>query len=152
MLNLDLKKLEKMIELIEQTDVTEIEIKEGEVSVRIQRGLAALPEKTVPFPEKPSVSSALPSTPAPVEVAVVESHKYHTVHSPMVGTFYAAPSPQAKPFAQVGQSVKAGDVLCIIEAMKMMNQIESDKTGIIKKIHGENGMPVEFDQPLFDIE
>lgn len=146
---MDIRKIKKLIELIEESDITELEIKEGDEAIKLRRGQAgieALPVATAPAP-------AIPASPKSTPAAEVEkpAPKGHTVNSPMVGTFYRAPSPEAQVFAEVGQKVKAGDVLCIIEAMKMMNQIESDKDGTLQTIHVENGEPVEFDQPLFTI-
>jgi acetyl-CoA carboxylase biotin carboxyl carrier protein len=154
MVNIDLRKIEKVIELISHTDVTEIEIREGETSIRIQRGNTApvvVTQAPAVFtsvhPPEVNPASHEPKTPTPEETA-----KKHIVRSPMVGTFYVSPSPEAKAFVVIGQAVKAGDVLCIVEAMKMMNQIEADKDGTVTERLIENGMPVEFDQPLFVIE
>ncbi len=150
---MDIRKIKKLIELLEESGIAEIEIKEGEESVRISR------HSTAPQPMHYSVPMAAPQ-PAPaaaptataVAAAAPAAASGHTVKSPMVGTFYRSASPGAKSFADVGQQVKVGDVLCIVEAMKMMNQIESDKAGVVKAILVENGQPVEFDQPLFIIE
>lgn len=167
MINIDLRKLEKMIEMISETDVTEIEIREGEVSVRISRGQkTALQAAPMTYMAPPVSASPVAATSGPVgENAQGRSHEStsaatsespqpakHTIRSPMVGTFYLAPSPEAKVFVEIGQQVKAGDVICIVEAMKMMNQIESDKDGTVTARLVENGSPVEFDQPLFVIE
>lgn len=153
-LSMDIRKIKKLIELVEESGISELEISEGEESVRISR---ALPAASFPMQSfqlaQPAPAVATPvteSAPKVVESAPV-SHA-QTINSPMVGTFYRTPSPDSKPFVEVGQSVKVGDVLCIVEAMKMMNQIESEKSGIIKAILVENGQPVEFDQPLFAIE
>ena len=146
---MDIRKVKKLIELIEESNITELEIKEGEESIRISRGT-----KQVEIVPQVSVS---PTTVAPTAQETVATNSTsleasgHIVASPMVGTFYKAPSPDAKPFVDVGQKVNAGDVLCIIEAMKMMNQIECDKSGTVQAVHIENGEPVEFDQPLFTI-
>jgi acetyl-CoA carboxylase biotin carboxyl carrier protein len=144
---MDIRKIRKLIELIEETGVAEIEIREGEESVRINRyGVQAPPQVMAP----PVMAQAAPvaaNAPPPAQV-----HKGHVLRSPMVGTMYIASSPGAKPFAEIGQTVKAGDVLCIIEAMKMLNQIEADHAGVITARLVENGHPVEFDQPLFIIE
>ncbi len=158
--SLDLRKIEKLIELVQQTDVSEIEIKEGETTIRIQRGShQAMVTQPMMQNYAPAYAPAYAPPPAPAQPEIVEKAKEsaasankHTVRSPMVGTFYASPSPEAKSFVEIGQAVKAGDVLCIIEAMKMMNQIESDKDGIVSARLVENGMPIEFDQPLFVIE
>ncbi|WP_369601077.1 acetyl-CoA carboxylase biotin carboxyl carrier protein [Hahella sp. SMD15-11] len=146
---MDIRKVKKLIELIEGSDISEIEIREGDDSVRITRGgvapMAPMVPVAMPQPAAAQAAGEAAQAPAPVEP------EGHIVRSPMVGTFYRAPSPDANPFVEVGQSVKPGDVLCIIEAMKMMNQIEADKAGTITQILVENGQPVEFDQPLFVI-
>lgn len=151
---MDIRKIKTLIELLEGSDVTEIEICEGEESVRISRGHAqpvyAAPPMAMPFTAAHPASAA-PAAPAPVAPAAAAEPAGHLVRSPMVGTFYRSPSPGAKAFVEVGQSVKAGEVICIIEAMKMMNHIESDKAGKISAILVEDGQPVEFDQPLFSI-
>jgi acetyl-CoA carboxylase biotin carboxyl carrier protein len=150
-MSLDLRKVEKILELIANTDITEIELHEGENSIRVQRG------SPQPILAHAPVSHLTPSIATPASQTTNEpittstSHQ-HTVRSPMVGTFYLSPSPTSKPFIEIGQNIKAGDVLCIIEAMKMMNQIEADKDGVVTSRLVENGMPVEFDQPLFIIE
>ncbi len=152
---MDIRKVKKLIELLEESGIDEIEIKEGEESVRISRhrpqptlaNVVAAP--VVPMPTMPpavAAASTAPDSKAPP----AESHGF-TQRSPMVGTFYAASSPNAAAFANVGQSVKAGDVLCIIEAMKMMNQITAERGGVIESILVENGQAIEFDQPLFII-
>ena len=151
---MDIRKVKKLIELLEASGVAEIEIHEGEESIRISRAS----QVTVPGPAAAVPTTTIPAAadPVPESAAVEETQEPelggHVVKSPMVGTFYSAPSPGAKPFASVGQQVKAGDTLCIIEAMKLMNQIESDKSGTIKAILVENGQPVEYNQPLFVIE
>ena len=151
---MDIRKVKKLIELLEESDINEIEIQEGEESVRISRSssiVAAAPvvqaapaavAASAPAPAAPAAAPAAPAAPA------VDGH---AVNSPMVGTFYGAPSPGAAPFVSVGQSVKEGDVICIVEAMKMMNQIEADKAGTITAILVEDGEAVEFDQPLVTI-
>ena len=143
---MDIRKVKKLIELLEESDVAEIEIHEGEESVRISRQSSSAALMPAPV--------AAPAAPAPVaaEEKEPEEPSGHLVRSPMVGTFYRAPSPGAKPFIEEGQQVKNGETLCIIEAMKILNQIESDKSGVIKKILVENGQPVEYNQPLFSIE
>ena len=151
---MDIRKIKTLIELLEGSDVTEIEICEGEESVRISRGHAqpvyAAPPMAMPFTAAHPAPAA-PAAPAPMAPAAAAEPAGHLVRSPMVGTFYRSPSPGAKAFVEVGQSVKAGEVICIIEAMKMMNHIESDKAGKISAILVEDGQPVEFDQPLFSI-
>jgi acetyl-CoA carboxylase biotin carboxyl carrier protein len=156
---MDIRKIKKLIELIEETGVAEIEIREGEESVRISRKNETAPTMlhypqnfgTMP-PQAPAAPSAT-AAPAPA-AATTESTlpEGHTVYSPMVGTMYHSPTPDAAPFVSVGQSVKVGETLCIIEAMKMMNQIEADKAGTITAILMDNGQPVEFGQPLFVIK
>ena len=154
---MDIRKIKKLIELVEESGVAELEITEGEESVRIHRGPSAsaapmnyhIPAQAAPAPAAPAAPTA-PS--APAEPAEAQGPAGHQVKSPMVGTFYRASSPTAKSFVEVGQSVNVGDTLCIVEAMKMMNQIESDKAGVVKAILVENQEPVEFDQPLFIIE
>ncbi|MBR9829120.1 MAG: acetyl-CoA carboxylase biotin carboxyl carrier protein [Oceanospirillales bacterium] len=148
---MDIRKVKKLIELLEESNINEIEIKEGEESVRISRGgsqiiAAPAPQYMAPAPAAPAPVAA-PVAEAPVEPQLAG----HALRSPMVGTFYRSPSPSSGPFVEVGQSVKAGDVICIVEAMKMMNQIEADKSGVIESILVEDGQPVEFDQPLITI-
>ena len=139
---MDIRKIKKLIELVEESGIAELEITEGEDSVRISRhGSAVAPVAYAPAPvAAPSAAAAAPALSG------------HVVRSPMVGTFYRSASPDAGPFIEEGQQVKAGDPLCIVEAMKMMNQIQSDKTGVVKSILVSNGDTVEFDQPLFIIE
>ena len=150
---MDIRKVKKLIELLEASSVDEIEIKEGEESVRISRNTAAPIAMAAPVaaPAMPAAIAAAPSTPAPASEAAAPSAA-NAVKSPMVGTFYRSPSPDAEPFVEIGQSVRAGDVLCIVEAMKMMNQIEADRAGTVTAVHAENGEPVEFDQPLITVE
>jgi len=153
---MDIRKVKKLIELLEASSVDEIEIKEGEESVRISRNKAASIAMAAPVaaPAMPAPLAPAPAAPAPVP-ATTEAAAPSTanaVTSPMVGTFYRSPSPDAPAFVEVGQSVRAGDVLCIVEAMKMMNQIEADRAGTVTAIHAENGEPVEFDQPLITVE
>ncbi len=148
---MDIRKVKKLIELLQESDIAEIEINEGEESVRISR---ATSQVMVAAPMAAPVAAAPAAAPvaAPVEApAEAEEIGGHQVTSPMVGTFYRAPSPEAKFFVEEGQQVSAGDTLCIIEAMKILNQIESDKAGTVKKILVENGDPVEFNQPMFII-
>ena len=151
---MDIRKVKKLIELLEESNIDEIEIKEGEESVRISRnGAAALSMAAQAAPVYAPPAAAPPPQPAPAAVAppVETGPAGHLLNSPMVGTFYRSPSPSSPSFVEVGQTVKAGDVICIVEAMKMMNQIEADKAGTIAAILVENGQPVEFDQPLFSI-
>ena len=151
---MDIRKIKKLIELTEESGVAEIEIKEGEESVRISRMNPPVPIQTLPA----AAPAALVSAPAPATSAIPEADAQKTedqgnpFRSPMVGTFYRAPNPQSQPFAEEGQTVSKGDVLCIIEAMKMMNQIESDRSGTVRRALVENGQAVEFDQPLFLID
>lgn len=150
---MDIRKIKKLIELLEESGINELEITEGEESVRISRNGSA-PQYAPMQHYAPAQQQYAPAA-APVAPAAVEAPKAisgHVMKSPMVGSFYRAASPTAKAFVEVGQSVKVGDTLCIVEAMKMMNQIQSDKAGVIKEILVENGEPVEFDQPLFVIE
>jgi len=150
---MDLRKLKTLIELVESSGIAELEIQEGEERVRITR--APVAGGTAPSPGSaaapihvsaaPVPVSALPAAEAP---APPEEPEGHLLRSPMVGTFYRAASPGAKPFVEVGDSVQVGDTLCIIEAMKLMNEIEADKAGVVKQVLAENGQPVEFGQPL----
>ncbi|MBS3786063.1 MAG: acetyl-CoA carboxylase biotin carboxyl carrier protein [Gammaproteobacteria bacterium] len=148
---MDIRKIKRLIELLDESGVNEIEIHEGEESVRISRGGA---QAVAPAP----VYSAPPVAPGPAAPAAAAAEPHdseptgHLVRSPMVGTFYRAPSPEANAFVEEGQTVTAGDTLCIIEAMKMLNQIEADRSGVVTRVLIENGQPVEFDQPLFVID
>ncbi|OUR80436.1 acetyl-CoA carboxylase, biotin carboxyl carrier protein [Colwellia psychrerythraea] len=149
---MDIRKIKKLIELVEESGINELEISEGEESVRISRGAVAV--QAAPMMQAPMMQAAPMAAPvaaAPVEAAapVITGH---IVRSPMVGTYYASASPDAPAFAEVGKHVNAGDTLCIVEAMKMMNQIEADKSGVIKEILAKNEDAIEFDQPLFIIE
>ena len=150
---MDIRTIKKLIELLDSSGVAEIEVKEGDTAVRISRMPSNMPVMQAPMPQPVVVNAAPPVAPAatnsPPEPAALSGH---AVTSPMVGTFYRSASPGSKPFVEVGQSVKQGDTLCIIEAMKMFNQIEADKAGVVKAILCENGQPVEFDQPLVIIE
>ena len=149
---MDIRKIKKLIELVEESGIAELEIAEGEESVRISRNGTAAPAPIqyaaapMPAPAAAPVAAAAEAPAAPAAPAG------HHVLSPMVGTFYRSPSPEAKSFVEVGQTVSAGDTLCIVEAMKMMNQIEADKSGVVTAILVEDGQPVEFDQPLVVIE
>ncbi|MGL4735480.1 MAG: acetyl-CoA carboxylase biotin carboxyl carrier protein [Enterovibrio sp.] len=151
---MDIRKIKKLIELVEESGIAELEISEGEESVRINRAMPVAPMQQVyasmqaPMPA-PAVAAPIAQTAAPEPVVAPSGH---TVLSPMVGTFYGSPSPDANPFISVGKNVKVGDTLCIVEAMKMMNQIQADKSGVVKAILCEDGQAVEFDQPLVIIE
>jgi len=152
---MDIRKIKKLIDLIQESDVAEIEIQEGEESVRISRnGPASAPMMMA----APTMQQSAPAAaPAPIAVEaeatpVSAANTNNAVKSPMVGTFYRSSSPESAPFAEIGQTVAEGDVICIIEAMKMFNQIESDRSGVIKAILIENGHAVEFDEPLIIIE
>ena len=149
---MDIRKIKKLIELVEESGISELEISEGEESVRISRNspVSAAPIQYAAAPAP--VAAAPAATPVAAEAAAPAVPAGHQVLSPMVGTFYGAPSPDAKPFVKVGQSVTAGETLCIVEAMKMMNQIEADKSGVVTAILVEDGQPVEFDQALVIIE
>ncbi|MGB0237284.1 MAG: acetyl-CoA carboxylase biotin carboxyl carrier protein [Cycloclasticus sp.] len=150
---MDIRKIKKLIELIEESDIAEIEIHEGEESVRINRYSSTQPVAVVPSPAVAAPAPASASTvPEPAAATKGNEPSGHVITSPMVGTFYDAPEPGATPFVKLGQSVQKGDTLCIIEAMKILNQIEADKSGVIASIMADNGHPVEFDQPLFIIE
>ena len=151
---MDIRKVKKLIELLEQSNINELEINEGDESVRISRGGSAVTYTAAPAPA-PVAAAPAPApaaAAAPVEAAPEsEQLEGHAVKSPMVGTFYASPAPGSPAFVSVGQTVAAGDVICIIEAMKMMNQIEADKSGTIGAILVEDGEAVEFDQPIVTI-
>jgi acetyl-CoA carboxylase biotin carboxyl carrier protein len=151
---LDIRKVKKLIELLEESGIAEIEIKEGEEAVRISRMPTGVPHMQPTMMQAPAVAAAPAAAPAAVAAPAAPARRTseHVVAAPMVGTFYASASPGAKPFVEIGSEVKEGQVLCIIEAMKMMNQIESDKAGKITAIMATNGDPVEFGQPLFVIE
>jgi len=163
---MDIRKVKKLIELLEESNIDEIEIQEGEESVRISRNSAsslqglvapAMAPAMAPAAAVPAAAPAPAPPPAPAaaeaaaEPAAAAGTSGHVVKSPMVGTFYRAPSPSSPSFVEVGQHVKVGDVICIVEAMKMMNQIEADKAGVVEAILVENGQAVEFDQPLVTI-
>ena len=148
---MDIRKVKKLIELLEESGIDELEIREGEESVRISRNSQRA--QFIPQPQVMQTAApvAAPAPDAPKAADTPAKPEGHQVRSPMVGTFYRSPSPDAAAFVEVGHKVKAGDVLCIIEAMKMMNQIEADKTGTISAILVEDGEPVEYNQPLFAI-
>ena len=151
---MDLRKLKKLIDLVQESGIAELEITEGEEKVRINRvgvlghpGMMTMPQATSPVASIPTatVLAATPAAEAPTEP------DGHIVKSPMVGTFYRSAAPGSKPFVEIGQNINAGETLCIIEAMKLLNEIEADQTGIVKKVLVENGQPVEYGQPLFII-
>ncbi|WP_116631096.1 acetyl-CoA carboxylase biotin carboxyl carrier protein [Pasteurella langaaensis] len=155
---MDIRKIKKLIELVEESGIMELEISEGEESVRISRGSAAPSAVQYTLPAAaPAVSAPVAQTAAPAatpasEPVAADNLSGHVIRSPMVGTFYRSPSPEAPSFVEVGQSVKVGDALCIVEAMKMMNRIEADKAGVVKAILINDGDAVEFDEPLIVIE
>jgi acetyl-CoA carboxylase biotin carboxyl carrier protein len=155
---MDLRKIKTLIELVEESGISELEVKEGEESVRISRnpgGLGAPIQYYAPPPQAPPPALAAPAPAAPAAAAPAAAKPVDNrfvVKAPMVGTFYRAPSPGAKAFVEVGQTVRSGQTLCIIEAMKMLNQIEADRSGVIAEILAENEKPVEFDQPMFIID
>ena len=152
---MDIRKIKKLIELVEESGITELEVQEEEGTVRISRAAPAVAPAAIQYAAAP-VAPAAPPAAAPVAAAPAEAPvaeiSGHQVRSPMVGTFYRSPSPEAKAFVEVGQTVKVGDALCIVEAMKMMNRIEADKAGVVKAILVNDGEAVEFDQPLIVIE
>ncbi|MEE9444082.1 MAG: acetyl-CoA carboxylase biotin carboxyl carrier protein [Cocleimonas sp.] len=153
---MDVRKIKKLIELIQASDIAELEIVEGEESVRISRNSPA-PVMAAPIALAPAPVAAAPAVATGNDLGLTapvtaEGPAGETIDSPMVGTYYEAASPTSAPFVKVGQSVSVGDTLCIIEAMKMLNQIESEKSGVIKEVLVENEQPIEFGQPLFVIE
>ncbi|MBS6187519.1 MAG: acetyl-CoA carboxylase biotin carboxyl carrier protein [Haemophilus parainfluenzae] len=152
---MDIRKIKKLIELVEESGITELEVQEEEGTVRISRAAPAVVPAAIQYAAAPvapvAAPAAAPAAAAPAEAPVAEVSG-HQVRSPMVGTFYRSPSPEAKAFVEVGQIVKVGDALCIVEAMKMMNRIEADKAGVVKAILVNDGEAVEFDQPLIVIE
>jgi acetyl-CoA carboxylase biotin carboxyl carrier protein len=152
---MDLRKLKKLIDLVEESGISELELTEGEESVRISRqGQVVQQPQQYTIPQQPTLAlqnqAPTPTTSANTEEEAQEIE--HALTSPMVGTFYRSSSPEADPYVEVGSSVKKGDTLCIIEAMKLLNEIEADRDGIVKKIMVENAQPVEFGEPLFIIE
>ncbi|TDQ58016.1 biotin carboxyl carrier protein [Mesocricetibacter intestinalis] len=154
---MDIRKIKKLIELVEESGIMELEISEGEESVRISRGAPAPSSVQYTLPAAapapaPSVAPAAQAAPAAAPSLPAEELSGYLIRSPMVGTFYRSPSPEAKAFVEVGQAVKVGDALCIVEAMKMMNRIEADKAGVVKAILINDGDAVEFDEPLIVIE
>ena len=148
---MDIRKVKKLIELLEESGIAELEIKEGEESVRISRYSASAPVMQMAAPAMAAAPVAVAAPTALVAAPAAADISGQQIKSPMVGTFYASASPTSGPFVKEGQTVKVGDTLCIIEAMKMMNQIEADKSGVIEAILVEDGEPVEFDQPLVTI-
>lgn len=152
---MDIRKIKKLIELVEESGITELEVQEEEGTVRISRAAPAVAPAAIQYAAAPvapvAAPAAAPAAAAPTEAPAAEISG-HQVRSPMVGTFYRSPSPEAKAFVEVGQTVKVGDALCIVEAMKMMNRIEADKAGVVKAILVNDGEAVEFDQPLIVIE
>jgi acetyl-CoA carboxylase biotin carboxyl carrier protein len=152
---MDIRKVKKLIELLESSDVAEIEIKEGEEAVRISRASKVTPPpmqyQSAPAPAAPAPAPAAAAAPASEAPKDSKKIRGNVVKSPMVGTFYRSPSPSSPSFVEVGQHVKVGDVICIVEAMKMMNQIESDHSGVVEAILVQDGEPVEFDQALVTI-
>jgi len=155
---MDIRKIKKLIELLEESGIAEIEIKEGEEAVRISRmppGAIAHPPQVTHLTQAPTTAAA-PAVVTDVGAGEGAAQKTtpseHVITAPMVGTFYASPSPGAKPFVEIGDEIKVGQILCIIEAMKMMNQIEADRAGRVASVMARNGDPVEFGQPLFVVE
>ncbi|TPH21413.1 acetyl-CoA carboxylase biotin carboxyl carrier protein [Haemophilus haemolyticus] len=155
---MDIRKIKKLIELVEESGITELEVQEEEGTVRISRAAPAVAPAAVQYAAAPVVAPTPAAAPAQAPAAATSAPAAsdelsgHLVRSPMVGTFYRSPSPEAKAFVEVGQSVKVGDALCIVEAMKMMNRIEADKAGVVKAILINDGDAVEFDEPLIVIE
>jgi len=151
---MDLRKLKKLIDLVQESGIAELEITEGEEKVKIVKGgeatVTPVVPATAPLAGAPATAPAPAAAPAAAASTAEEAAQPgHVLKAPMVGTFYRSPSPEAKPFVEVGQNVKAGETVCIIEAMKLMNEIEADATGMIKAILVESGQPVEYGQPLF---
>ncbi|AHE48463.1 MULTISPECIES: acetyl-CoA carboxylase biotin carboxyl carrier protein [Aeromonas] len=153
---MDIRKIKKLIELVEESGIAELEISEGEESVRISRNfsgqVSVAPQMMMQPAQVQQAAAPVAAAAQAAAPAADAAPSGHLMRSPMVGSFYRSSSPEAKPFVEVGQHVNVGDTLCIVEAMKMMNQIESDKAGVIKAILVENGQAVEFDEPLFIIE
>ncbi|MHB8254116.1 MAG: acetyl-CoA carboxylase biotin carboxyl carrier protein [Acidiferrobacter sp.] len=147
---MDIRKVKKLIEMLEASHLGELEIREGEESIRISRGTSSAPASIVPHQAPPPATMTASSASEPVMAKAVPSG--HPVLSPMVGTFYRAPSPDSQPFVEIGSTVSVGDPLCIIEAMKMLNEIEADRAGVVRAIFKENGQPVEYGETLFVIE
>ena len=155
---MDLRKIKKLMELLEESGIAEIEVKEGEESIKLSRNISSTTSMQVPQVIQQPIQTSQPPTnqqTSDMEANAVDNlkeEKRNTVNSPMVGTFYASASPESKPFVTIGQSVKKGDTLCILEAMKMMNQVQAESDGKIVEILVDNAEPVEFDQPLFVLE
>ena len=155
---MDLRKIKKLMELLEESGIAEIEVKEGEESIKLSRNISSSTNMQVPqIIQQPVQTSQPPTNQQAVDMGVnavdnLKKEKRNTVNSPMVGTFYASASPESKPFVTIGQPVKKGDTLCILEAMKMMNQVQAESDGKIVEILVDNAEPVEFDQPLFVLE
>jgi acetyl-CoA carboxylase biotin carboxyl carrier protein len=150
---MDLRKLKKLIDLVQESGIAELEITEGEEKVRIVKSGRAAPEVVAMVPgATPAAAGAAAPAAGPPAAGAAPAIEGHVVKSPMVGTFYRSPSPGAKPFVEIGDAVKAGQTVCIIEAMKLLNEIESDKDGIVRAILVENGQPVEYGEPLVVIE
>ena len=155
---MDLRKIKKLMELLEESGIAEIEVKEGEESIKLSRTISSTGSMQVPQVIQQPLQTSQPSTNQQTSDMVtnavdnLKEEKSNTVNSPMVGTFYASASPESKPFVTIGQSVKKGDTLCILEAMKMMNQVQAESDGKIVEILVDNAEPVEFDQPLFVLE
>ena len=155
---MDLRKIKKLMELLEESGIAEIEVKEGEESIKLSRTISSTGSMQVPQVIQQPIQTSQPSTNQQSSdmrtnaVDNLKEEKRNTVNSPMVGTFYASASPESKPFVTIGQSVKKGDTLCILEAMKMMNQVQAESDGKIVEILVDNAEPVEFDQPLFVLE
>ena len=155
---MDLRKIKKLMELLEESGIAEIEVKEGEESIKLSRNISSSTNMQIPqIIQQPVQTSQPPANQQASDKGVnavdnLKKEKRNTVNSPMVGTFYASASPESKPFVTIGQSVKKGDTLCILEAMKMMNQVQAESDGKIVEILVDNAEPVEFDQPLFVIE
>ncbi len=146
---MDLRKLKKLIDLVQESGIAELEITEGEEKVKIVKGGSVSFSQAQLAPAPPEAARNGPAAPAAAAPEPPAGQDGHVVKAPMVGTFYRTPSPDAKPFVEVGQAIKEGETICIIEAMKLMNEIEADASGIVKAILVENGQPVEYGQPLF---
>jgi acetyl-CoA carboxylase biotin carboxyl carrier protein len=148
---MDLRKLKKLIDLVEESGISELELTEGEEKVRISRTLQQAPAPIAHYAAAPQQAAPIAAPATEASEPAEEVIEGHVVNSPMVGSFYRSPSPDASPFVEVGDSVAVGDTICIIEAMKLLNEIEADHAGVIKKILVENGQPIEYDEPLFVI-
>lgn len=153
---MDLNLIKRLVKLVEESDISDLVIEENEIKIRVSKKIYSAPQQInlQPLPMQQAQASVTASAKAPAEQTEEKksSSKIHEIKSPIVGTFYRAPSPDADPYVQVGETVKAGSVLCIVEAMKLMNEIESDINGKVVKILVENGKPVEYNQPLFIVE